>query len=48
MAYLFPSPEWVAEFKTALNASEPYKVSAATWEGDFYFIISAKAPSKNR
>lgn len=46
MAYLFPSPEWVEQFKTALNASEPYKVSAAKWEGDFYFIISAKGPIK--
>ena len=41
MSYLFPSPEWVAAFKDALNASEAYKVSAAKWEGDFYFIISA-------
>ncbi len=41
MSYLFPSPEWVDEFKDALNASEAYKVSAAKWEGDFYFIISA-------
>ncbi len=41
MSYLFPSPEWVAAFKDALNASEAYKVSAEKWEGDFYFIISA-------
>ncbi|NOX60598.1 MAG: hypothetical protein GXP42_01415 [Chloroflexi bacterium] len=40
MAYLFPSPEWVEAFKDALNASEPYKKSAAKWEGDFYFIVS--------
>jgi len=41
MSYLFPSAEWVAAFKDALNASEAYKVSAAKWEGDFYFIVSA-------
>jgi putative sterol carrier protein len=41
MSYLFPSPEWVTAFKDALNASEAYKVSAAKWEGDFYFVISA-------
>ncbi len=28
MSYLFPSAEWVAAFKDALNASEAYKVSA--------------------
>ena len=42
MAYLFPSAEWVAAFREALNASEPYKVSAAKWEGDFYFIVEPK------
>jgi len=41
MSYLFPSPEWVDAFKDALNASEAYKVSAAKWEGDFYFVVSA-------
>ncbi|RME81032.1 MAG: hypothetical protein D6775_14660 [Caldilineae bacterium] len=41
MAYLFPSAEWVKAFQEALNASEAYRVSAAKWEGDFYFIVSA-------
>jgi len=41
MSYQFPSPEWVAAFKDAVNASEAYKVSAEKWEGDFYFVISA-------
>ena len=41
MAYLFPSAEWVEAFKEAVNASEAYKVSAAKWEGDFFFVISA-------
>ena len=46
MAYQFPSPEWVAAFKDAINANEAYKKSAAKWEGDFYFIVSAKGPIK--
>ena len=41
MSYLFPSAEWVVAFKDAINASEAYKVSAAKWEGDFYFVVSA-------
>jgi len=46
MAYLFPSAEWVAAFKEALNNNEAYKVSAATWEGDFYFIVEPKGSLK--
>lgn len=46
MAYLFPSAEWVDAFREALNSSEPYKVSAAKWEGDFYFIVSPKGAIK--
>jgi len=46
MAYLFPSQEWVDAFRAALNKSEPYKVSAAKWEGDFYFVISPKGAIK--
>jgi putative sterol carrier protein len=46
MAYQFPSAEWVAAFKDAINANESYRKSAAKWEGDFYFIISPKGPIK--
>jgi putative sterol carrier protein len=46
MAHLFPSAEWVAAFKDAVNASEAYKVSAAKWEGDFYFTIEPKGSLK--
>ncbi|MCO6452332.1 MAG: SCP2 sterol-binding domain-containing protein [Caldilineales bacterium] len=46
MAYLFPSPDWVAAFKDAVNASEAYKKSAEKWEGDFYFIVSPHGPIK--
>lgn len=46
MAFLFPSAEWVAAFKDAVNASEAYRVSAAKWEGDFHFIVEAKGSLK--
>ncbi len=46
MAYLFPSAEWVAAFKDAVNTSEAYKVSAAKWEGDFYFVVEPKGTLK--
>jgi putative sterol carrier protein len=41
MAYDFPSPDWVAAYKEALNG-EPGKAwqkAAETWEGDFLFIV---------
>ncbi len=41
MAYLFPSDDWVAAFKESVNTSESYQKSAAKWEGDFYFVVSA-------
>lgn len=46
MAYQFPSAEWVAAFKDAVNASEAYKVSAAKWEGDFHFVVEPKGSLK--
>lgn len=39
MTYTFPSDEWVKAFVVAINNSEPYRKAAATWEGDFYFIV---------
>jgi putative sterol carrier protein len=39
MSYLFPSEEWVAAFIDVINGSEPYRKAAATWEGDFYFVV---------
>jgi putative sterol carrier protein len=26
-------------FKDEINTSEPYRKAAATWEGDFYFVV---------
>jgi len=46
MAYLFPSAEWVAAFKEAINNNESYRKSAAKWEGDFYFIVKDKSLEK--
>jgi putative sterol carrier protein len=31
MPHLFPSPEWAAEFKQALDRSAAYKAAGATW-----------------
>jgi len=31
MAHPFPSPEWAAEFKKAIDASPGYKAAGATW-----------------
>lgn len=39
MPYLFPSNEWFQQLKMEVNRSEAYKVSAKTWEGDFFFTI---------
>ncbi len=38
MAIPFLSDEWAVAFKDAVNSSEAYKLAAATWEGDFYFV----------
>ncbi len=35
----FASPEWVAAFKDAINASAAYREAAKDWEGDFWFIV---------
>ena len=35
----FPSEEWINLFMEALNINKNYEEAAATWEGDFLFII---------
>ena len=37
---IFPSDEWVNQFKEALNKNYAYAEVAKDWEGDFLFIIS--------
>lgn len=39
MTYRFPSEEWLQAFMNEINSSESYRKAAATWEGDFYFVI---------
>jgi putative sterol carrier protein len=38
---LFPSEEWVEEWIKKLNEYEAYQQAAATWEGDFLFVLEA-------
>lgn len=35
----FPSAEWAAQFKTAINENAAYKEAAAAWEGDLMFEV---------
>jgi len=35
----FPSEEWINLFMEALNVNKNYEEAAATWEGDFLFVI---------
>lgn len=39
MSYKFPSNEWMQALVIEVNNSDPYRKAAATWEGDFYFIV---------
>ncbi|MCS6848620.1 MAG: SCP2 sterol-binding domain-containing protein [Anaerolineae bacterium] len=43
MSIPFATPEWVAAFKDAINASAAYREAAKTWEGDFWFIVEPEA-----
>ena len=38
---MYPSEEWAKLFCEKLNASEPYRKAAETWEGDFVFVFEA-------
>jgi len=39
MSAIFPSNEWLEEFKNKLNSDEHYAQVAKNWEGDMYFVI---------
>jgi len=44
MAILFPSPEWVEEFKKQVNLHPTYKQSASKWEaGPITLVVKAKS-----
>ncbi|MFX0172392.1 MAG: SCP2 sterol-binding domain-containing protein [Candidatus Hodarchaeota archaeon] len=36
---LFPSEEWAQANVKKINSNEAYATAAATWEGDFFFVI---------
>lgn len=37
----FPSPEWAATFREALNSRTEYREAAAAWEGDILLRVTA-------
>lgn len=39
MAIKFATDEWAKALKDEVNSSDAYRKAAATWEGDFYFVI---------
>lgn len=41
MAIPFASDAWIKALQDELNRSEPYRAAAKTWEGDFFFVVSA-------
>jgi len=42
MAYRFPSEEWITEYQKAINGSENYKNSGATWTaGPVSLVVNA-------
>ena len=41
MKLAFPSEEWAKQLQVELNQSQDYAEAAATWEGDFYFVVDA-------
>jgi putative sterol carrier protein len=45
MAYRFPSEEWIHEYQKAINASEDYKKSGATWTAGAVCLVVLANPS---
>jgi putative sterol carrier protein len=39
MAIRFATDEWAMALMDEVNRSDAYRKAAATWEGDFYFVI---------
>ena len=40
----FPSAEWAAQFREAINANEAYREAAKAWEGDILFLVRSADP----
>jgi putative sterol carrier protein len=38
---LFPTDEWIKALMVQVNSSDGYRAAAKSWEGDFYFVVSA-------
>lgn len=39
---LFPSDDWLAEFRTLINGSDEYRQASSDWEGDISFVMEAE------
>lgn len=39
---VFPSDEWLAEFRALVNGSGEYRDASKTWEGDIAFVLEAE------
>jgi putative sterol carrier protein len=39
---LFPSDEWISNYRERINASLDYREAAETWEGDIAFVFEAE------
>jgi putative sterol carrier protein len=35
----FPSAEWAAAYRSALNSNEAYRAAAGAWEGDILLLV---------
>lgn len=41
MGIMFATDEWAKALLVEVNKSDAYRKAAATWEGDFYFVVNA-------
>ncbi|MCA9873189.1 MAG: SCP2 sterol-binding domain-containing protein [Ardenticatenaceae bacterium] len=44
MGVPFATEAWIKQLQHELNSSEGYREAAKTWEGDFYFVVTAGGP----
>ena len=41
----FPSEEWAAAFRAAINQNSEYRAAAQAWEGDILFLVRGPDPN---